>query len=102
MKNDLISAAIALAFEAGTWAGQVDLEEHFDREQYLYSMREVYVAKKTSMPQHPASSGRTVTINLRSDDWRIGGDDAVFQDVHTQTLPRRGRRPPGCGSLPGG
>jgi len=73
MKNEIIEAAIAIAFEAGRWAGQVDLEEHFDREQYTNSMREVYAARKTAMPQHPASVGsRTATINLRSEEWRTG------------------------------
>lgn len=72
MKNEVIEAAIAIAFEAGRWAGQVDLEEHFDREQYTNSMREVYAARKTAMPVQSASVGRTVTINLRSEEWRVG------------------------------
>lgn len=72
MTDEVIELAIYLAFEAGRWLGQVDLEEHYDREQYGSALLESLVARKTAMPEHPESSGRTVTINLRSDTWREG------------------------------
>ena len=72
MDNDKIKLAIELAFEAGKWAGQVELEEHYDREQFSTSMIESLISKKTSMPTESASNGRTVTINLRSKEWRDG------------------------------
>ena len=61
-----------LAFEAGRWMGEVDLEVHYDREQYGIALVESIVARKTCMPCFPASTGRTVTVNLRSDRWREG------------------------------
>ena len=72
MNIDTIYAAIDLAYEAGKWAGQVDLEEHYDREQFSSAIIETLVAKKTSMPTNKASNGRTVTIDLRSERWRAG------------------------------
>jgi len=65
-------AAILLAFEAGRWLGQVDLEEHYDREQYAPAFFESLISKKTAMPIEKPSTGRTVTVNLRSDEWRAG------------------------------
>lgn len=67
-----MNAAIQLAFEAGKWAGQVELEEHFDREQFSQAVLESLNSRKTSMPSIPESTGRTVTINLRSEQWRNG------------------------------
>ena len=68
--GDLV--AIQLAFEAGRWLGQVDLEEHYDREQYSQVMPEVFASRKTSTPNDFASTGKTVRLNLRSDKWREG------------------------------
>lgn len=65
-------AALQLAYEAGRWQGQVDIEEHYDREQYSHVLPEVFVSKKTGMPSDLASTGRTVRINLRSEQWREG------------------------------
>ena len=70
--KEIIQVALQLAFEAGKWAGQVDLEEHFDRSQYAEAIIESLNARKTSMPTKEASNGKTVTINLRSDEWREG------------------------------
>jgi len=67
-----MNPALELAFEAGKWAGQVELEEHFDREQYSQVVFESIYSKKTSMPAIMESTGKTVTINLRSNAWRIG------------------------------
>ena len=76
MKNQILKekkqVAFALAFEAGKWIGQVELEEHYDKEQYSTSFIEVFHSKKTTMPKNEISSGKTVTINLRSQKWRDG------------------------------
>ncbi|MFK5893171.1 MAG: hypothetical protein QM504_08130 [Pseudomonadota bacterium] len=71
-KELLFLTAIELAYEAGKWHGQVELEDHFDNEQYALSALESINAKKTSMPFDRQSSGRTVKINLRSEKWRDG------------------------------
>lgn len=70
--KELIEAGLLLAFEAGKWSGQVDLEEHFDRSQYSQALVESIVSRKTSMPTKEASNGKTVSVNLRSDEWRNG------------------------------
>lgn len=68
-----INLAIQLAFEAGRWLGQVDLESHYDREQYSQAIIESEFSKKFAMPAHPASNDtREVTIALRSETWRTG------------------------------
>jgi len=63
-------AALLLAYEAGRWHGQVDLELHMDLEQYSQVMPEVFIAQKTCLPNDLASTGKTVRYNLRSDEWR--------------------------------
>lgn len=68
----IIKAAMKLVFEAGKWAGQVELEEHYDRSQFAESCIESIYSKKNAMPLMDASNGRTVTINLRSEKWREG------------------------------
>jgi hypothetical protein len=70
--EQLISACLELAFEAGKWAGQVDLEEHYDREQYSQACFESLYARKHSMPLEKPSQNREVTVNLRPDKWRTG------------------------------
>jgi hypothetical protein len=65
-------AALQLAYEAGRWQGPVDLEEHYDREQYSQVLPEVFASRRTSSPGDFASTGRTVRVNLRSDEWREG------------------------------
>ena len=64
MTKQEIESIVLLAFEAGKWSGQVELEEHFDREQYS--------SRSTAMPNQQASNGNTVTVNLRSQEWRDG------------------------------
>ena len=63
---------LLIAFEAGRWMGEVDLEEQYDRDQCGMALAEAMVSRKTCMPCFPASTGRTVTVNLRSDRWREG------------------------------
>lgn len=70
--KDEINAILQLAFEAGKWAGQVELEEHYDKEQYGSAITESLYSRKTSMPKDRASEGREVTIRLRSQEWRDG------------------------------
>jgi hypothetical protein len=67
-----VKTALDLAFEAGKWEGQVELEEHYDREQYSQSILESFYSKKTTTPLHGESKGRQVIINLRSHEWRNG------------------------------
>lgn len=67
-----IEVAIVMAYEAGRWRGQVDLEEHYDCEQYSQVMPEVFASRKTGSPRDLESTGRTVRINLRSGKWRNG------------------------------
>lgn len=71
MKDD-IELVIQLAFEAGKWVGQVELEEHYDKEQFSSSIIESLHSHKTAMPLHESSIGRTVKVNLRSNEWRKG------------------------------
>lgn len=66
----LLEACLLLAYEAGKRAGQVELEEHMDREQYWSAMIEVMVSQKTSMPIKQSSIGNEVTYRLRSDERR--------------------------------
>src|SRR3990167_1047828 len=68
----IIKIALELAFEAGKWEGQVELEEHYDRSQYAEEFLEAAYSRKNAMPLKDASTGRTVTVNLRSDKWREG------------------------------
>lgn len=68
----IVQASLNLAFEAGKWEGQVELEEHYDREQYSQVLAEAINSRKTSSPADLASNGRTVRVNLRSQAWRDG------------------------------
>lgn len=70
--KDTILMAIDLAFEAGKWAGQVELEEHMDNEQFSKAALESVMTRKTAAPCDIPSEGRTVRYNLRSDKWRQG------------------------------
>jgi hypothetical protein len=70
--EDTIRMAIEIAFEAGKWVGQVELEEHYDKEQYSTAIIESLYSKKNAMPIKDASNGKTIEINLRSDKWREG------------------------------
>lgn len=72
VQKQTIEACMMLAFEAGKWAGQVELEEHIELEQYALAAIESVYSKKNAMPMHEESQGRQATINLRSQDWRDG------------------------------
>jgi hypothetical protein len=72
-KNEGIArGAMLLAFTAGRWRGQVDLEISYDLEQYGQALAESHCARIICSPCFPASKGRAVTVNLRSDRWREG------------------------------
>lgn len=68
----IVQAALDLAFEAGKWEGQVELEEHYDKEQYSQVLAEAINSRKTSSPADLASNGNTIRVNLRSQVWREG------------------------------
>jgi len=68
----IIRAALELAFEAGKWEGQVELEEFYDRNQFSEAFIEAVYSRKNAIPLKKASTGRAVTVNLRSDKWREG------------------------------
>jgi hypothetical protein len=68
----IVEAALQIAFEAGKWEGQVELEEHYDKSQLSEAIIESIYARKNAMPLKDASTGRTVTVNLRSEKWREG------------------------------
>jgi hypothetical protein len=76
MTDDIATAraALLLAYEAGRWRGQVDLEMHYGREQYGVAFVEAVITRrKIPMPLFPCSvEGRRVTVSLRSDRWREG------------------------------
>ena len=72
MTSESIHAALLIAFEAGKWEGQVELEEYYDKEQYAHAMLEVVFAQKNAMPLFQASNRRIVAVQLRSDSWRDG------------------------------
>ena len=66
--------ALLLAFEAGKWMGQVELEQHYDNEQYSSCLIESIYSKKNAMPLEKQSIGKSkqVTICLRFEEWRNG------------------------------
>jgi len=82
----IAEAALLLAFEAGKWEGQVELEEHYDRSQYTEAFFEAAYSRKNAMPLKDASTGRTVTVNLRSDKWREGVRNSAKQYVDKALL----------------
>lgn len=71
-KKNMLKTIIELAYEAGKWEGQVELEEHYDNEQYSKSMIEVFHSLKTAMPLENSSNHARITIHLRSQKWRDG------------------------------
>lgn len=71
----IIEAGLELAFLAGRWRGQVDLEENMDAN-FFDAFLGVLYDKKMGMPLHtvanPDLNSRPVKYNLRSDKWREG------------------------------
>lgn len=70
MKSE-IKLCLQLAFEAGKWMGQVDLEKHMDNEQYSEALLHSYITH-TKCIQPSECHNREVIYNLRSDEWRKG------------------------------
>lgn len=66
-----IKACLRLAFEAGRWRGQVDLEEHIDREQYSQALFEAFLTSEKCI-QNSECQNREVLYSLRSEKWREG------------------------------
>jgi hypothetical protein len=88
-----MNIALQLAFEAGKCAGQVELEEHYDREQYSSVVLESLQSRNISMPTSKESTGNTVTINLRSQKWRDGVKKSAQEyldkaEILLNSLPR--------------
>jgi hypothetical protein len=81
MKTDVCRLALLFAYEAGRWRGQVDLEEYYDQEQFSTAAMESFESRKTAMPMLPESIGRTVTVNLRSQEWREGVERSAQEHV---------------------
>ncbi len=78
----IVEAALQIAYEAGKWEGQVELEEHYDKSQLSEAIIESIYARKNAMPLKEASTGRTVTVNLRSDKWREGVRKSAMEYVY--------------------
>jgi hypothetical protein len=81
-KEFKIEAALEIAFMAGRWRGQVDLEEHMENESYFDAFLSYTHARKTGMPLHSVAidedlQTRPVRYNLRSDKWREGVKKSV-------------------------
>ncbi len=73
--KQLITAHMYLAYEAGRWQGQVDLEISMDNNLGDALQGSLY-AQKTGMPLHTVAAGlddsRPVRYFLRSEEWREG------------------------------
>ncbi len=66
-----------LAFLAGRWRGQVDLEEDIDTQSYFdAALTSIHAQKLGGECRHTVASNgadsRPVRYNLRSDEWREG------------------------------
>lgn len=73
--EQLIAAWMEIAFYAGRWHGQADLEESMDNS-FGDALQGAIHARKTGMPLHTAAGGlddsRPVRYFLRSNKWRSG------------------------------
>ena len=70
--------ALQLAFEAGKWAGEVEMEERIERQVCCTSLGEYGYCQNTGMPFFPANlENIQSTITLRSQKWR----DSVKKQV---------------------
>jgi hypothetical protein len=70
--KDFIILLLDIAFEIGKWEGQVELEEHYDKEGYGQGILESLYAKKMCMPLHRSITDNQVIIKLRPQKWRDG------------------------------
>ena len=75
---DCIEAAILLAFEAGKWVGQVEMEESMEANSFFYAFQESFYSDKSgggvshSVGIDKDFETRPVRYNLRSNVWRKG------------------------------
>jgi hypothetical protein len=81
-----IKYALELAFMAGRWRGQVDLEESMDNNSYFDAfLTSVHAKKSGGQCLHTVASdnlnSRPVRYNLRSDDWREGVKKETQKDL---------------------
>lgn len=83
VERTTFEACLQLAFEAGKWAGQVELEEHIDREQYASIAIEAVYSRNNAMPMRDSSIGKEVTITLRSQEWRDGVNRSANEYLRT-------------------
>lgn len=71
-----IRSALEIAFMAGRWRGQVDLEEHMDNNFFDAFLGAIRAEKRGGQCLHSVSldspDSRPVKYNLRSDQWREG------------------------------
>lgn len=75
-EDSAINSAIHIAFLAGRWRGQVDLEESMDSNFFDAFMMFNHAQKTGGQCMHTVSldspDSRPVKYNLRSDKWREG------------------------------
>jgi hypothetical protein len=78
LNREVVEAALLLAFEAGKWVGQVELEEFIERNSFFDAfLGSVYSSKSGGGVCHSVSiddnfETRPVKYNLRSQKWRDG------------------------------
>ena len=76
--REVVDAALLLAFEAGKWAGQVELEEFMEENSFFDAfLGSIYSRKTGGGVSHSVSidkdfETRPVKYNLRSNKWREG------------------------------
>ena len=76
--REVVDAALLLAFEAGKWAGQVELEEFIEENSFFDAfLGSIYSRKTGGGVSHSVSidkdfETRPVKYNLRSNKWREG------------------------------
>lgn len=83
--DTIIDNTFELAYMAGRWRGQVDLEKHMENDSYFDSFLGVVYDSKHSMPLHTVGGAedftKPVKYNLRSDNWRNGVTKSSLQDL---------------------
>ena len=77
-QKQIISAGLLLAYEAGKWEGQVELEEFMEENSFFDAfLGSIYSRKSGGAVSHSVSIDddmitRPVKYNLRSNEWREG------------------------------
>lgn len=83
--DNLINNTFELAYMAGRWRGQVDLEKHMENDSYFDAFLGVIYDDKHSMPLHTVTGAedfnRPVKYLLRSDNWRNGVTKSSLKDL---------------------